>query len=109
MGRKHNCRLALLALGVLVLSPAGLPRAAADPGPADPAPHYSSWAYRMPLLYRLHECLHYHEYGHTPDCYPTEPTSYLIIKCPVYIFDPNTAPHLPAPGSADAGVRSESP
>ena len=44
-------------LGVVVLLGGGViagpPRATADPGPADPTPHYSCWAYRTPLLYRL--------------------------------------------------------
>jgi hypothetical protein len=106
MDRNNKRRLAHLVLGVVVLLPA---RALAGP-PDGPTPHYSSWAYRTPLLYRLHECWHYRrDGGHTADCYPAGPWSYLIIKDPVYIFDPNSVPRVAGPGPTDAGAAASSP
>jgi hypothetical protein len=94
MGRKSSGRLARLALGVMCLVPnaafAWSPGGPA-PDPAGPAPYYSPWVYWTPILYRWCAEWHLRRAG-GPDSYPAGPWSYLIIKDPVYIFDPNNVP-----------------
>ena len=117
MGRRTNRRPAVLALGVVSLIAAGAlagptGASAADPGPAGPAPYYSPWAYRTPLLYRLcQECQLRRAGGSMPDCAPSGPWSYLIIRDPLYIFDPEKVPSGPGPlppaGSPETGERRQ--
>jgi hypothetical protein len=87
----------------------GAPPAAAQTGPTGHARYYSPWAYRTPILFRLSQCIHTWR-ASPPSGYPTGPWSYLIIKDPVYIFDPKQVPSVPgapAPGTtAEAGERA---
>jgi hypothetical protein len=105
-------RLALWVLGAAFLVPGGASAGqpccpAEDSGSTGPARYYSPWTYRAPLLYRLCEEHRLHWGKHGPDCYPAGPWGYLIIKEPLYIFDPNRVPSLPAPASSASSSGAE--
>jgi hypothetical protein len=115
VGRTSHVRWALVVLGVVPLLPAAavagpLGQGASDPGPAAPAPYYSPWHYRTPILYRLCEEFHLRrEEKCSPTYYPAGLYSYQILTCPVPPGDPpdfRRGPgHGPSVGSPEATER----
>jgi hypothetical protein len=106
MVRRSNRCVALLALGVLSLIPAG-----ASAGPlfghapdAGAAPHYSPWHYRTPLLYR--KCVqHYYGLGlgsYLPGRYPVGPVGPYPYAAANPGDLPSGATPVPGVGSPEA-------
>ena len=103
MGRSgKEGRLALWVLGGVLLVPGAAPAGqpccpGGDSQSTGPARYYSPCTYRTPLLYRWCQEHQLHWGRHGPDSIPAGPWGYLIIKDPLYIFDPNSVPSLPVP------------